>query len=139
MEESESEKPKSDAKKRQVLKIVVVLAVIIILVVIFLSSAPADPYDTVEKVMSNPSKYEGKHVEVRGTVEAWSTSRSVFNLTGFSEDDPPFIVISYDVLPDQFANGKDVVVKGQFYNNGGTYQIDVIGAKNIVVGCSSRY
>ncbi|MCK4948529.1 MAG: cytochrome c maturation protein CcmE [Thermoplasmata archaeon] len=139
MEETEPQKPESDAKKKLILKVVVVLAVIAILVVIFLSAAPADPYDTVDKVMADPSKYEGKQVEVRGTVETWLPFESAFNLTGYSEEDPTYIVISYNAVPSQFANGKDVVVKGLFHHNGSAYQIDVVDANDILVGCSSRY
>ncbi|MFQ6106321.1 MAG: cytochrome c maturation protein CcmE [Thermoplasmata archaeon] len=132
MESEEPGKPKYGAKKKLVLQIVAVLAIIVVLVVIFLSSAPADPYDTVGMVMSNPSKYVNENVEVRGRVEAWSPSYRTFNLTGDGET----VAVSYDVLPDAFANGKDVVVKGLFHHNGITYQID---ASDIIVGCSSRY
>ena len=124
--------PKSDAKKRLVLKIVVVLAIVIILVVIFLSSAPADPYDTVDNVMADPAKYVDKEVEIRGQVTAWSQTSSTFNLTGETYS----IVVSYIYVPDAFANGKDVVVTGMFHLNVSTYEID---ADDILVGCSSRY
>jgi cytochrome c-type biogenesis protein CcmE len=139
VEETEPEKPDSDAKKRLILKIIVVLAVVVVLAVIFLTSAPADPYDTVDKIMSNPSKYEGTEIEVRGRAEAWFPGQQVFNLTGYSEENQTQIVISYNSVPSQFANGKDVVVKGLFHHNGSTYQIDVTDPNDIIVGCSSRY
>lgn len=124
--------PKSDAKKRLVLKIIVVLAIIIILVVVFLSSAPADPYDTVDNVMADPAKYVDKEVEIRGKVTAWSQLNSTFNLTGEAYS----IVVSYTYVPDSFATGKDVVVTGMFHLNVSTYEID---ADDILVGCASRY
>jgi cytochrome c-type biogenesis protein CcmE len=139
VEETEPEKPESNAKKKLILKVVVVFAVIAILVVIFLSAAPADPYDTVDQVLADPSKYEGKEIEVRGTVEAWLPLNSTFNLVGFSGDNQTYIVVSYNAVPSQFANGKNVVVKGLFHNNGSSYQIDVGDANDILVGCSSRY
>ena len=134
MEESEEppRQRKSDAKRQLVLKVVVVLAIVVILVVLFLSSAPADPYDTVDKVMADPTKYVEKEVEVRGKVEAWSPADGVFNLTGETES----ILVSYIYVPDSFASGKDVVVTGRFHLNGSTYQIDAV---DILVGCSSRY
>jgi len=126
------EAPKSDAKKRLVLKVIVVLAIVIILVVIFLSSAPADPYDTVDNGMADPAKYVDNEVEIRGKVTAWSQLDSTFNLTGETHS----IVVSYTYVPDAFANGKDVVVTGMFHLNTSTYEID---ADDILVGCSSRY
>jgi cytochrome c-type biogenesis protein CcmE len=139
VEETEPEAPQSDAKKKLVLKVVVVFAVIAILVIIFLSAAPADPYDTVDKIMSDPTKYEGTEVEVRGEVETWNPAESSFNLAGYSEENPTYIVITYNAVPSQFANGKDVVVKGVFHHNGSAYQIDVVDVDDILVGCSSRY
>ena len=139
MEESEAPKPASDAKRRLVLKIAVILAVVVILIAIFLTSTPADPYDTVDKIMSDPSTYDGTEVEVRGVAEGWYPDLNVFNLTGYSEENQTHIVISYSAIPSQFANGKDVVVKGHFHHNGVAYQIDVIDPNDIIVGCSSRY
>lgn len=124
--------PKSDAKKRLVLKVIVVLAIVIILVVLFLSSTPADPYDTVDKVMADPAKYVDNEVEIRGKVEAWSQADGTFNLTGETES----ILVSYIYVPETFASGNDVVVTGRFHLNGSTYQIDAV---DILVGCSSRY
>lgn len=123
-------------KRRLILQIVVAVAIIAILIIIFLASTPADPYDTVDKIMSDPSKYEGEYVEVRGKVEGWYPSNMTFSLAGYLEDDPKAIHIVYAVVPESFANGKDVVVKGVFDHNGLIYEI---GAEEIVVGCSSRY
>ncbi len=123
---------KSYAKRQLVLKAVVVLAIVVILVVLFLSAAPADPYDTVDKVMADPTKYMEKEVEVRGKVEAWSQPDGTFNLTGETES----ILVSYIYVPDSFASGNDVVVTGRFHLNGSSYQIDAV---DILVGCSSRY
>lgn len=134
MEESE-EPPRqreSDAKRQLVLKVVVVLAIVVILVVLFLSAAPAAPYDTVDEVMADPTKYVDEEVEVRGKVEAWSQASGTFNLTGETES----ILVSYIYVPDSFASGNDVVVTGRFHLNGSTYQIDAV---DILVGCSSRY
>ena len=123
-------------KKRLILQIVVAVAIIAILIIIFLASAPADPYDTVDRIMSDPSKYEGEYVEVRGRVEGWYPSNKTFSLAGYSEDNPMAIHIMYAIVPESFSNGKDVVVKGVFDHNGAVYEI---GAEEIVVGCSSRY
>ncbi|MFQ5910149.1 MAG: cytochrome c maturation protein CcmE [Thermoplasmata archaeon] len=134
MEEDEEalQKPTSGAKRQMILKIIVVLAIIIVLVVIFLSSTPADPYDSVDKLMSDPERYVNKHVEVRGTVEGWSPADKTFNLTGENAS----VIINYTVVTDSFANGKDVVVKGDFHHDGSSY---LIVANDMIVGCASRY
>ncbi len=124
--------PKSDAKRQLVLKVVVVLAIVVILVVLFLSAVPTDPYDTVDEVMADPTKYVGKEVEIRGKVEAWSRADGTFNLTGETES----ILVRYIYVPETFASGNDVVVTGRFHLNGSTHQIDAV---DILVGCSSRY
>lgn len=91
-------------------------------------------YLSVGDVTANEGKYLDKYVEVRGTVKSQSldTANRTFVLTDKSTE----LKVNYTGAPPaDFTEGKDVVVKGTIRSAGGL----VLVAKEIVVGCASKY
>lgn len=112
-------------------KIIAVIIIIIGVLILILWGLTPSGYLTVNDVTKNPSRYLNKVIEVKGTVGDWNSSANTFNLT----DEKDNLTVSYINLPEGFNNGRDVVVKGVLRNNGGL----VIEAKEVIVGCPSKY
>jgi cytochrome c-type biogenesis protein CcmE len=132
-----SRKEPNRKKKKMGKKTKFLIAIIIIVIVIIIGiggMSGAEDYMTVGDVIDEESKYMNKYVEVRGTVkdESWDTVNSTFILTDGESD----MLINYtDLLPSNFQEGKDVVVKGTVRKN----IVMEIQVKEIEVGCPSKY
>ena len=80
------------------------------------------PYLTVAQVLENPSSYNNQEIEVIGIVQDFSGGD--FNLT---EGDLKIAVNTTDVIiPEDFSNEIEVVVKGIFIDNSVLYAIQII-------------
>jgi len=118
-------------------KAVIATAIIVVTaVILFWSFRPGDPYLTVSDVVDHSAKYEGKSVDVKGTVEEGTLNHDSreFNLTDGKES---LRVISDVQLPDNLKDGKDCVVKGRLViKDDGELEFQ---ASEITVGCPSKY
>jgi cytochrome c-type biogenesis protein CcmE len=91
-------------------------------------------YLGVSDITSNQSKYLNKYIEVRGTVKPGS--HDPVNKTFVLQQDSSELIVNYTgAPPSNFEEGKDVVVKGTLRSEG----TPVLLAKEIVVGCASKY
>jgi cytochrome c-type biogenesis protein CcmE len=89
---------------------------------------------TVNDVTANQGKYLNNYVEVRGTVKL--QSHDLANRTFILSENSRELKVNYTgAPPSNFEEGKDVVVKGTLRSSGGL----VLVAKEIVVGCASKY
>lgn len=131
----EDMRPEVSISKRKVTKrqkrLLFVSLVIIMALIIGLWGTTSLDYLTVSDVVIHPELYTNKTIAVMGTVDDWNSSAKSFNLS----DNTNKIAVSYIILPEGFNNGKDIVVMGVLEENNG---FD-IKAKEIIVGCPSRY
>ncbi|MCK5291290.1 MAG: cytochrome c maturation protein CcmE [Thermoplasmata archaeon] len=131
--ETEAERPRSrlTGKRKKLLTAVAVLVIIALaLVVGFWGNTPV-PYMTVSQVIDNSNSYVDKEIEIKGFVENWNSTARTFDLT----DEESVLSVSYDVIPDGFNNGKEIVVSGVLKGTNGV----VLEADKITVGCPSKY
>ena len=100
--------------------------VISIIVIISLLTVNARPYLKLSKVAVNPTKYDGKEIQVIGIVQGFSGGD--FNLT---EEEYSILIDTTDVsIPTDLKNGIEVVVTGDFEES------LVIIASQILTQCS---
>lgn len=130
-------------RKRKKMMVFGVAMIVILLAVIFAFSSvnEPDPYTEVKDILKDPSKYNSGEIEVAGTVgnitrKADISEGLTFLLYDRSDDNYSIIVDAKPPIPDLFDTGKDVVVTGTLIETNGTY---LIRAKNIQVGCPSKY
>ena len=127
------------AKKRRRLGTGVKVAIAIAIIAVVLISGlwgmwGGTSFLTVNDVTANEGKYLNTQLEVRGTVKLQShdLTNKTFILSGNSKE----LKVNYTgAPPSNFEEGKDVVVKGTLRSSGGL----VLVAKEIVVGCASKY
>lgn len=136
----ENSKPEPGKKKRMNKKVVVVVAVIVIIIVLIIGlwglQDNRTDYPTVSKILEGRNKYLNKEVEFRGTVKIGGYDP--FNKTFILTDDENDLRVNYTgVLPSNFEENKDVVVKGILheYNE----LVVVANADDVTVGCASKY
>jgi cytochrome c-type biogenesis protein CcmE len=95
-------------KKSKIIAIVSIVASIIIIVTLI--TVNSRPYLQVSQVVSVPSKYENKQIQVIGIVQGFSGGN--FNLT---ENEYRILVdVSGITVPGELENGIQVVVTGHF-------------------------
>ena len=128
-------KPKRRGLSSKRNKILIVVAIVVIAVIIGLWGAAPDPYRTVKEVVENSDSFIGDEIDIRGKVGNWSHGQN-FTLVDDNNASLAIHVVHQKAIPEGFAVGKDVVVKGRLENgeNGLT-----IKSTNIQVGCPSKY
>jgi len=107
---------------------IIALAGIVVstIVIISLLTVNARPYLNLSKVASNPTKYDGKEIQVIGIVQGFSGGD--FNLT---EDEYSILIDTTDVsIPTDLKNGIEVVITGDFDDS------LVLRASQILTQCS---
>lgn len=94
-----------------------------------------NPYLSVTQVASNLDRYEGKNIQVMGVVAIGSIIRGDEGITRFAITDGSgsLDVTHVGTLPQNFDQGKDIVVVGTF--KGG----EAIDASKILMKCPSKY
>jgi cytochrome c-type biogenesis protein CcmE len=141
--EPESEIPNESPRKpkRGILsttrgRLVIVIVIVGIALAIGLWGAAPEGYITLEEVAKNSNSYQGKEIEVVGKVGNWTGGLN-FTLVGRSDENVSMFVIHEKEIPDGFAEGKDVVVKGKLDN--GADELTFRSTYSIQVGCPSKY
>ena len=119
-------------------KIITVLVAIIIIVVVIIAGFwgvhGGEDYATVSDITDNQNDHLNKDVEVKGTVK--QESLDMINKTFIITDEKNDLMVNYtDILPSNFAEGKDVVVVGKLSDRSGL----VVDVEEIIVGCPSKY
>ena len=104
-------------------KLIAIIVLIISFVALgFLLVLSTRPYLTVAQVLENPSYYNNQEIEVIGMVQDYNGED--FNLT---EANYKISIDTSDVIiPDDFSNGIEVVVRGIFNQSLILYAIQII-------------
>jgi len=141
VKEKNKEMKKTKSKQKKMVIAIIAIAIIVIAVVIAFSAMnPASPYNEVNDILKDTSKYTDDEIEVVGNVgEIKEPDNETLEIRfELIDRDNPDKKIWVDTLtqPEGFVTGKDVVVTGTMKMENGTY---VIKAKDIKVGCPSKY
>ena len=115
--------------------LIVGVALLSLISLMFISVDPEVQY-TVDEIMASPNEYTSEEVHLRGTVLEGSVDdeSKTFILAGIN--DQIFIDISSVALPDGFAEGYVIAVKGDLVEENGKW---TISANSIQTGCPSKY
>ncbi len=115
--------------------LIVGVALLALISLMFISVDPEVQY-TVDEIMASPNEYTSEEVHLRGTVLEGSVDdeSKTFILAGIN--DQIFIDISSVALPDGFAEGYVIAVKGDLIEENGKW---TISANSIQTGCPSKY
>jgi len=96
-------------------------------------------YMTIEEFVAQKSALANEGVRVAGRVRDGSmqwdpkTLNLRFELADFKSPDDGVPVRYTGILPDMFAEGRDVIVEGKYGNNG------IFQAHTIMTSCPSKY
>jgi cytochrome c-type biogenesis protein CcmE len=117
--------------------LIVGVALLVLISLMFISIDPEVQY-TVDEVMASPNEFTSEEVHLRGTVLEGSVDdqSKIFILQGSNEESQIFIDISSVALPDGFAEGYVIAVKGDLIEQDGKW---TISANSIQTGCPSKY
>ncbi len=117
--------------------LIVGVALLVLISLMFISIDPEVQY-TVDEVMASPNEFTSEEVHLRGTVLEGSVDdqSKIFILQGSNEESQIFIDISSVALPDGFAEGYVIAVKGDLMQQDGKW---TISANSIQTGCPSKY
>jgi cytochrome c-type biogenesis protein CcmE len=115
--------------------LVVGFALIALILLMYISVDPEVQY-TVDEVMESPNDFTSSEVHLRGTVMEGSVDNEskTFILSGTKSE--ILIDISSVALPDGFAEGYVIAVKGNLLEEDGKW---TISANSIQTGCPSKY
>ena len=117
--------------------LIVGVALLVLISLMFISIDPEVLY-TVDEVMASPNEFTSEEVHLRGTVLEGSVDdqSKIFILQGSNEESQIFIDISSVALPDGFAEGYVIAVKGDLIQQDGKWTTT---ANSIQTGCPSKY
>jgi|TARA_B100001996_G_C18592071_1_gene566462 cytochrome c-type biogenesis protein CcmE len=115
--------------------LVVGCSLLALISLMYISVDPEVQY-TVDEIMHSPNDYTSEEIHLRGTVMEGSVNNEskTFILSGTSAQ--VFIDISSVALPDGFAEGYMIAVKGDLLEENGKWTIT---ANSIQTGCPSKY
>ncbi len=133
--EREDDKPKRkkfSSKKKKILIVVVIIA--IALIIVLWGAAPGD-YVSLKTVVENRGHYLGEEVEVKGKVGNWSGGQN-FTMVDDNDITIAIEVVHDGAIPEGFATGKVIVVKGKLEEQDGNL---TLSSTKIQVGCPSKY
>ena len=92
-------------------------------------------YMHVDEVMTDPSAWQGKHLQLHGFVNDLRQRPNSLDYRFQVQNNGKVITASYSgVVPDTFKNGSEVVLKGRLH--GGDFQVEPNG---VLAKCPSRY
>jgi cytochrome c-type biogenesis protein CcmE len=117
--------------------IIITIAIIVIIIVLIIGlwdTGEGKDYSTVSEIIDDSEKYIDENIEFRGTVK--KDTLDDFNKTFILTDDKNDLRVNYTgLLPSNFEEGKDVVIKGTLRQETEL----VVEAEEIIVGCASKY
>ncbi|MGE0822458.1 MAG: cytochrome c maturation protein CcmE [Candidatus Binatia bacterium] len=97
-------------------------------------------YLTIEEFSTKRTALTNEGIRVAGRVQAGSMNwdpkdlHLQFLLGSFEQEDIQAVPVRYQgILPDMFAEGRDVIVEGRYSNE------QIIEAKTIMTSCPSKY
>jgi cytochrome c-type biogenesis protein CcmE len=133
--DAKASQKRSKSKRNKAIIISVAIVVIIIVLIIGLwDTGEGQDYSTVSEILDESEKHLDKEIEFRGTVKK-DTLEEV-NKTFVLTDDKNDLRVNYtDLLPSNFEEGKDVVIRGILRQETEL----VVEAEEIIVGCASKY
>jgi cytochrome c-type biogenesis protein CcmE len=92
-------------------------------------------YMHVDEVMNDPSAWQGKHLQLHGYVADLRQRPNSLDYRFQVQSNGKVITASYSgVVPDNFKNGAEVVLKGQLHGDGFAVENNGVMAK-----CPSKY
>jgi cytochrome c-type biogenesis protein CcmE len=92
-------------------------------------------YMHVDEVMTDPSAWQGKHLQLHGFVNDLRQRPNSLDYRFQVQNNGKVVTASYSgVVPDTFKNGSEVVLKGRL--RGGDFQVEPNG---VLAKCPSRY
>jgi cytochrome c-type biogenesis protein CcmE len=92
-------------------------------------------YMHVDEVMNNPSAWQGKRLQLHGFVNDLRQRPNSLDYRFQVQNNGKVITASYSgVVPDNFKNGAEVVLKGQLH--GDAFAVD---ANGVMAKCPSKY
>ena len=117
-------------------RLLIVGVALLALISLMLISVDPEVQYTVDEIMESPSDFEDEEVHLRGIVMEGSVDdvNKVFILSGTEAQ--IFVDISYVALPDGFAEGYVIAVKGDLLKVDDKW---IISANSIQTGCPSKY
>lgn len=120
-------------KKKLTIGAVIVVAAIGLLLFFALRSYGVYYY-TVSEALERADSKQGETIGVGGTVLQGSLQRNTAGLTFTLTDGMAMLpVIHIGSVPDSFAEGKDVMIKGKFQSDGSFH------SSKILTRCPSKY
>ena len=109
---------------------------ITVLILAMLIQAQPLPQITVDEVVNNSDRHEGKEVHVRGIVVEGSISESGLSFVLGGNEHEIDIDVSGISTPEGLVEGTTVVVQGKFRSTTDGWEID---ATQVQTGCPSKY
>src|SRR5215471_3675944 len=92
-------------------------------------------YKHVDEVMSDPAAWQGKRLQLHGYVNDLRQRPNTLDYRFQVQNNGKVITASYSgVVPDNFKNGAEVVLKGQLH--GDAFSVDTNG---VMAKCPSKY
>ena len=92
-------------------------------------------YKHVDEVMTDPSAWQGKRLQIHGFVNDLRQRPNTLDYRFQVQNNGKVITASYSgVVPDTFKNGAEVVLKGRLHGDGFSVEPNGVMAK-----CPSKY
>jgi cytochrome c-type biogenesis protein CcmE len=92
-------------------------------------------YKHVDEVMSDPTAWQGKRLQIHGFVNDLRQRPNTLDYRFQVQNNGKVITASYSgVVPDNFKNGAEVVLKGRLHGDGFSVEPNGVMAK-----CPSKY
>jgi cytochrome c-type biogenesis protein CcmE len=92
-------------------------------------------YKHVDEVMTDPAAWQGKRLQLHGIVSDLRQRPNTLDYRFQVSNNGKAITASYSgVVPDNFKNGAEVVLKGQLH--GDAFSVD---ANGVMAKCPSKY
>ena len=92
-------------------------------------------YKHVDEVMSNPTEWQGRRLQLHGYVERIERKRNSLEYRFHVQSNGSVVQARYTgVVPDTFKDGSEVVLKGRLHADG--FEVDRNG---VMAKCPSKY
>jgi cytochrome c-type biogenesis protein CcmE len=92
-------------------------------------------YKHVDEVLNDPSAWQGKRLQLHGFVSDLRQRPNTLDYRFQVQNNGKTITASYTgVVPDNFKNGAEVVLKGQLHGDG-----FAVEANGVMAKCPSKY